>query len=76
MKNIVVFLLFMFFSTNSFSSETSFHDFSVESIEGKEVKWMEVIANDVRFLGKPSDAKSSSSTAEFATSDEDEQFSL
>ncbi len=38
MKNIVVFLLFMFFSTSTFSSETSFHDFSVESIEGKEVK--------------------------------------
>ena len=45
-------------------------------IEGKEVKWMEVIANDVRFLGKPSDGKSNSSSTEFATSVEDEKLAF
>ena len=33
-----VFLLFMFFSTKSFSAETSFHDFDVEMIEGEVFK--------------------------------------
>jgi single-strand DNA-binding protein len=38
-------------------------------IEGKEVKWMEVIANDVRFLGSKESATRSSS--EFATEEKE-----
>lgn len=43
-------------------------------IEGKQVKWMEVIASDVRFLGGRSDKTSSSSnSSEFETASSEEE---
>jgi len=40
-------------------------------IEGKQVKWMEVIASDVRFLGSRSNKTSESAGFETATSEEE-----
>ncbi len=37
MKNILVFFLIMFFFNNSSSEEKSFHDFTIQSIEGKQL---------------------------------------
>ena len=37
MKNIVVFLIFMLFSFNSNSSNNTFHDFEIQSIEGNNI---------------------------------------